>query len=381
MLALDAQHAVYNFLLEYYHVKGQKGTRALARWSPPLIADEASSCATLLEGADADDLACGRLSLRGAEVTAEGIVYDVATAFAGASTERATPFVWYRDILRNTTGAEPVLHCYGLHEWAMQYHPDGADPPPSARFQMQSMPLRVPRKTINEAIERRGIACTHVDALRFFAPAAAPLNSHGASLTRTQQLDLEQPACVHAHMDLLKISMRLSPWLSAEIVADALEVSIAARSLDVAASPYDASRFGLDAVRVETPSGRAEYRRQQTLLMERAAPVRAALLESYTAFLLAAFGEAHVHLAQRSPSSERFAVATPGGPPWRRSLLPRPTLPHAVARSTQPSMLAASAHAISPTHTEFVAQRTAPLPGHPDAPPARDGESASLLTR
>ena len=36
MLALDHRHAVYNFLLEYYHVKGQKGPRALARWSPPL---------------------------------------------------------------------------------------------------------------------------------------------------------------------------------------------------------------------------------------------------------------------------------------------------------------------------------------------------------
>jgi hypothetical protein len=33
------------------------------------------------------------------------------------------------------------------------------------------------------------------DALRFFAPAAGPLNHHGASLERMDQLRLEQPAC------------------------------------------------------------------------------------------------------------------------------------------------------------------------------------------
>ena len=35
---------------------------------------------------------------------------------------------------------------------------------------------------------------------------------------------LEQPGCVHAHMDLLKMSLRLAPWLEAELLADCLEV-------------------------------------------------------------------------------------------------------------------------------------------------------------
>ena len=111
-------------------------------------------------------------------------------------------YVWYREVLGRTLGPDraPVLHCYGLHEWAMQYQPAGARPPPSATYQAHAMPLRVDRATINAAVERKGVSCTHVDALRFFAPAAAPLNSHGATLERVDQLRLEQPACVHAHM-------------------------------------------------------------------------------------------------------------------------------------------------------------------------------------
>lgn len=39
-------------------------------------------------------------------------------------------------------------------------------------------------------MERKGLRCTHVDALRFFAPAAAPLNHHGSFLEREDQLRL-----------------------------------------------------------------------------------------------------------------------------------------------------------------------------------------------
>jgi hypothetical protein len=64
------------------------------------------------------------------------------------------------------------------------------------------------------------VVCT---ALRYFAPSAAPLNKHGATLRREQQTALEQPACVHAAMDLLKIALKLHPYLRAELVGDALE--------------------------------------------------------------------------------------------------------------------------------------------------------------
>lgn len=40
-------------------------------------------------------------------------------------------------------------------------------------------------------------------------------------------------------MDLLKMALRLQPWLSSELIGDCLEVALDARTLDVAASPYD----------------------------------------------------------------------------------------------------------------------------------------------
>ena len=124
-----------------------------------------------------------------------------------------------------------------------------------------------------------------MDALRFFAPAAGPLNAHGASLRRDEQLELEQPGCVHAHMDLLKMALRLSPYIESELLADCLEVALEARTLDVAASPYDATEWGLAPVCIEEPHGRQSYREQQEELMRRVEPVRAALLVAYDEFL------------------------------------------------------------------------------------------------
>ena len=199
------------------------------------------------------------------------------------NTKLATPFLWYQSILEQTLKAEPILHCYGLHEWAMQYHPEGAPPPPSAKYQAH-LQLRVPREVINETVERKGISCTHVDALRFFAPAAAPLNHHGASLERMDQLYLEQPACVHAHMDLLKIAIKLRPFCDPMLLTRVLEIALKARTLDVAASPYDATMYGVGIVPIEKGEGRAQYKKEQKLLMESAALIRGDLLSAFTKY-------------------------------------------------------------------------------------------------
>jgi hypothetical protein len=172
----------------------------------------------------------------------------------------------------------------------MQYQPAGAPPPPSAKYQAH-LSLRVSRETINAAVERRGVHCTHVDALRFFAPAAAELNVHGVRLPRSEQLRLEQPACIHATMDLLKMTMRLLPFVDSELLRRVLDVCLQARRLDVKASPYDASDYGIGVVPVETEEGRAAYRREQLALMKRAEPVRRDLLLAYDRFLAAAFPE------------------------------------------------------------------------------------------
>jgi hypothetical protein len=233
----------------------------------------------------------------------------------------ASAYLWFRSILQQTLQAEPILHCHGLHEMAMMYCPNGAAPPPSAKYQ-QHLALRVSQDVINQTVERKGISCTHVDALRFFAPAAGPLNHHGASLQRMDQLRLEQPACVHAHMDLLKIGLRLQPFCDAALMRRILQLSMDARRLDVAASPYDATAYGVGIVAIETKHGRAQYRRQQRELMERAEPIRRELLDAYNLFLRLAFDEDPVFLeTQVTPSAERYATAQPGSKPWRQNLM------------------------------------------------------------
>ena len=387
--ALDPVHPVYNFLIEYYGLTGSKGPRRLARWSPDprlilsplgdddhIIDDETGIIRTsdavfdaamvasngrggiLLQNARVDDLG-GTLHMKGSvpipianSGELYGVLYNPALYYESrisssimVDTDDASdderqkqllkaiaPFQWYASILRTTLDSDPVLHCHGLHEWAMLYHPDGAPPPPSATYQ-KSLPLRVSRTVINDAVERRGIRCTHVDALRFFAPAAGPLNKHGAELARTDQLLLEQKGCVHAHMDLLKIGLKLGGFIDSQLIADVLEVALDSRKLDVAASPYDASSYGLDPIPVETSDGRRMYRDEQLRLMKRAEPVRQRLLDAYEVFMTLAFdqsllGPSIVHDDTESMdvvmpyvAPERLARATPGGLPWRRNLV------------------------------------------------------------
>ena len=94
---------------------------------------------------------------------------------------------------------------------------------------------------------------------------------------------------VHAHMDLLKIALRVTPWIDAGLIADALEVALEARTLDITASPYDVSHYGLKPICIENSLGRKEYRRRQEEVMNMAEPVRRKLLEAYDIFLTQAF--------------------------------------------------------------------------------------------
>lgn len=383
--ALDPKNPIYNFLIEYYGLKGAKGPRRLARWSPNFdllnldesllvdkgvttLQDEKSAClreiddavmeasqglgGIFLENATEDDLG-GSLHLRGAVPVLSssqnmyGVLYNPAIFYKRNEPietpeqrqlrlKTLSPFQWYSSILRTTLDSEPILHCHGLHEWAMQYHPPGAPPPPSAKYQ-SSIPLRVSREVINEAVERRGISCTHVDALRFFAPAAGPLNHHGSELQRTDQLRLEQKGCVHAHMDLLKIALKIQPFIDATLMGDILEVALKSRLLDVEASPYDATAFGAEVVAVETSAGRKVYRTRQKQLMNEAEPIRIRLLEAYETFINLAFPEEillnrsdenHVKRDDVYIAPERFAKAEPGGLPWRKNLIEEPQSSH-----------------------------------------------------
>ena len=82
------------------------------------------------------------------------------------------------------------------------------------------------------------------------------------------RLDMEQGGCLHANMDLYKWAYKLWPWIGSDLVADAFEVAIAGRAMDMRASPYDLAALGFEPIRIETEEGRAEYRAEQKRIAE-----------------------------------------------------------------------------------------------------------------
>jgi hypothetical protein len=162
--------------------------------------------------------------------------------------------------------------CFGLHEWAMVY---GLQ---QDAIRHSAFPLRLTPDEIVDTVHDVGLRCTHIDAYRFFTPAAMPLNP--IEPTRATQPDLDQPGCLHANMDLYKYAMWFSPYAHSELIADCFELARSARSLDMQASPYDVSQFGLEPIKVEMPEGRLEYARRQREVMEQAEPLRCQLLEA-----------------------------------------------------------------------------------------------------
>ena len=101
-------------------------------------------------------------------------------------------------------------------------------------------PLRLTPAEVVDVVDDLGLRCTHVDAYRFFTPAARPLNS--LRPTRQTQGDLEQRGCLHATMDLYKWATKLSPFVGSDLVADCFALARDARLLDMRAAPYDLRR-------------------------------------------------------------------------------------------------------------------------------------------
>ena len=173
-------------------------------------------------------------------------------------------------LLDATAGRTPSFGCFGLHEWAMVYRAA----PGEARH--RAVPLRLGTAGTDAVVEALPLRCTHFDAFRFFTAAARPRN--GTQLTRELQPATEQPGCLHAAMDLYKWGVKLLPLLDSDTLMDAFELAYAARVLDMRASPYDLRGHGYEPICIETPSGRAEYVRQQAVIAGRSAVVRQELL-------------------------------------------------------------------------------------------------------
>jgi hypothetical protein len=245
------KHPVHDFLFEYYAYRPSY----LLRWSPGV--------GVRLEGAAEGDLDW-RQWYRPCD---GGWVLP-----AGGFPRRRLAFLrWAIQYLETTGSREPSFGCFGLHEWAMVYREE--------QVRHGRVPLRLSRAATDAVVEAAPLVCTHYDAFRFFTSAAAPLNRVG--LRREATTDHDQPGCLHVTMDLYKWAFVIAPYSAAEVIADAFELALAARELDMRASPYDLSGYGFAPICIETQEGREEYAEAQRELWRRARPVRERVLAEY----------------------------------------------------------------------------------------------------
>ncbi len=242
------RHPVWDFLFTYYSLRPGR----LKIWHP--------GYGTVLAGARA----LGYLDRTGYTAQHNGVTVGEEYLRTRIDTIR-----FVAALLRATQERTPRFTCFGLHEWAMVYREDNP--------RHDAVPLRLGSAGTDAVVESIPLRCSHFDAYRFFTAAAAPLN--GGVPTRATQGDWEQPGCLHTNMDIYKWCYKLIPIADSDLLMDCLQLAAAARELDMKASPYDLTRFGFDSIRVEEPCGRAEYVKQQGVIAERAAPLRAALLE------------------------------------------------------------------------------------------------------
>jgi hypothetical protein len=175
---------------------------------------------------------------------------------------------WIHKLLTATAGRAPHFGCFGMHEWAMVYQQDET---------RHSQPLRLGARGTAAVLEELNVRCSHFDAFRFFTPQARPLNL--LQPTRDTQLDLEQPGCLHANMDVYRWAYKLAPLVPSELVVDCFELARDIREVDMRASPYDLASLGVEPIRMETAEGRAEYTRRQKEFAESAAVLRGQLIE------------------------------------------------------------------------------------------------------
>jgi hypothetical protein len=245
-------HPVLDFLFTYYSYRPAR----LEEWHPrPAV--------VLLGGEE-------YLGRPGYVADAGGVRLDPSALPRLAPTAR-----FVRTLLTATAARPPRLSCFGLHEWAMVYRS------PTPRH--AAVPLRLGAAGTDAVVEALPVHCTHHDAFRFFTPAARPRNA--VAPARADQVEHEQPGCLHATMDLYKWAYKLFPATPADLVAECFELAADVRELDMRASPYDLAALGYPPVPVETAAGRAAYARAQAAFVRRAAPLRERLVDVCSALL------------------------------------------------------------------------------------------------
>jgi len=248
------KHPVYDFLFEYYSFRPAH----LCRWSP--------GYEVILDEATINDVLWREF------VPCDNGVQLLVTAFP----EHRVPYLnWAVEYLATTGQREPTYSCMGLHEWAMVYQ--------DLEVRHPYVPLRLSRRDIDSVIESQSLRCSHYDAFRFFTPPAVLRNRW--QLTRAATTENDQPGCVHVTMDLYRFAYKIAPFCPSDLLADAFELAIAARELDMRASPYDLAAYGFKPICIETTDGRNEYIQAQRELYLRAQPIRDRLLGVYRGML------------------------------------------------------------------------------------------------
>jgi hypothetical protein len=244
------KHPVYDFLFEYYNYRPSH----LLRWSPGMgVVLEA-------EAAELDWANAYEQCPRGWSVSPHTFPES-----------RIEVLHWTIHYLEQIECRDPYYGCFGAHEWAMVYRE------PNRRH--GTVPLRLSLTETDRVVESASLTCTHYDAFRFFTPEAAPRNKW--VLTRVASSEHDQPACLHTTLDLYKWAFLISPWIPAEVIADAFELARKAREIDMRASPYDLTKFGFEPIPIETRSGRDEYVQFQKEMVRDAGPIRRRIIDAY----------------------------------------------------------------------------------------------------
>lgn len=248
------RHPVEDFLFDYYTLRPGD----LLRWHPGA-------------GVELEDPAGEYAGVRFYRHEEDSSSVDVEAFLA----KRGKTVEFARRLLSATATNPAHFGCFGMHEWAMVYHlqPD--------QTRHSYLPLRFPPEEVARITEQVGVRCSHFDAFRFFTPDAEALNhvqGHDGRPTRERQVELDQPACLHANMDLYKWAGKLLPLVDSSLLLDTFVLARDIRELDMRASAYDLADWGYEPVPVETPQGRADYVRMQKGFSERAQALRARLV-------------------------------------------------------------------------------------------------------
>lgn len=242
-------HPVDDFLWEYYNFRPAQ----LARWHP-------GAGTGLAEGYEREGWSGYLLDERGTAYL------DVA----GFVQRRGRTIGFVRDLLTATLSRPGRFGCFGLHEWAMVYRADTEEV-------RHDWPLRLGPEGTDEVVESHQVACSHFDAHRFFTPDATPRNTLTPS--RETQLDLEQPGCLHAGMDVYKWCFKLAPAVPSDLTLDAFLLARDIRELDMRAAPYDLRPLGYEPVRIETADGKREYAEAQRAFTRRSNALRQRIID------------------------------------------------------------------------------------------------------